>query len=89
VQQAVRIAVDTAAVRVPSVLGNDVFDFREADAGRTRAPRPRCRAIGCRSAFAPTAFGLAFAVRPDGRALLVGREKPPAIDLVLTPRVAR
>ena len=47
------------------------------------------RAIDWRNAFAPTAFGLAFAVRPDGRALLVAREEPPAIDLMYAPRNAR
>ena len=180
VQQAIRIAVDTGAVDVLSALGDDVFDVREADAGRAlivgetagnaarvlrraapdapteRLPLPlvgnyqvagnriaftqpeltgltlcdlgtlKCepvavpvgdanrfdwlltddavwyraaatpdelvrfdlarREIGWRSAFAPTAFGLAFAVRPDGRALLVAREEPPAIDLMLAPR---
>ena len=180
VQQGIRIAVDTGAVDVLSALGDDVFDVREADAGRAlivgevagnaarvlrrsapdapaeRLPLPlagnyqvagnriaftqpeltgltlcdlgtlKCepvavpvgeanrfdwlltddavwyrtaaapdelvrfdlarRAIGWRSAFAPTAFGLAFAVRPDGRALLVAREEPPAIDLMLAPR---
>ena len=39
-----------------------------------------------RSAFAPTAFGLSFAVRPDGRAILVAREGPLAIDLMLARR---
>jgi len=181
-QQAIRVAVDTGAVEVLSALGNDVFDVREANAGRAlivgetagnaarvlrksapdtpaeRLPLPlvgnyqvagnriaftqpeltgltlcdlgtlKCepvavpvseanrfdwllthdavwyrtaaapdelvrydlsrRAIGWRSAFAPTAFGLAFAVRPDGRALLVAREEPPAIDLMLAPRAA-
>ena len=47
------------------------------------------RAIDWRSAFAPTAFGLAFAVRPDGRALLVAREEPPTIDLMYAPRGPR
>ena len=183
VQQAIRVAVDTGAVDVLSALGDDVFDVREADAGRAlivgetagnaarvlrrtapdapaeRLPLPlvgnyqvagnriaftqpeltgltlcdlrtlKCeplevpigeanrfdwlltndavwyrtaatpdelvrfdlarRSIGWRSAFAPTAFGLAFAVRPDGRALLVAREEPPAIDLMLAPLRAR
>ena len=47
------------------------------------------RAIDWRSAFAPTAFGLSFAVRPDGRALLVAREEPPTIDLMYAPRGPR
>ncbi|MFO1322919.1 MAG: winged helix-turn-helix domain-containing protein [Burkholderiales bacterium] len=47
------------------------------------------RAIEWRSAFVPTAFGLSLAVRADGRALLVAREAPPAIDLMYAPRAAR
>ena len=47
------------------------------------------RAVTWRSAFAPTAFGRSFAVRPDGRVLLVAREGPLAIDLMLAPRVIR
>lgn len=39
-----------------------------------------------RGAFAPTALGLSVAVRPDGREVLVAREAPPAIDLLLAPR---
>ncbi len=41
-----------------------------------------------RSAFAPTAIGQSIAVRPDNRALLVGRAAPPRIDLMLAPRRA-
>jgi hypothetical protein len=47
------------------------------------------QAITWRSAFAPTAFGRSFALRPDGGALLVAREGPLAIDLMLAPRVPR
>jgi DNA-binding winged helix-turn-helix (wHTH) protein len=42
-----------------------------------------------RSAFAPTALGLSIAVPPDGRAVLVAREAPTTIDLLLAPRRAR
>jgi len=45
------------------------------------------RTVTWRGKFAPTAFGLSFAVRPDGGALLVAREGPLAIDLMLAPRV--
>jgi DNA-binding winged helix-turn-helix (wHTH) protein/Tol biopolymer transport system component len=44
--------------------------------------------ITWRSALAPTAFGRSFALRPDGGAMLVAREGPLAIDLMLAPRVA-
>jgi DNA-binding winged helix-turn-helix (wHTH) protein/dipeptidyl aminopeptidase/acylaminoacyl peptidase len=44
------------------------------------------RAVTWRSTFAPTALGLSLAVRPDGRALLIAREAPPAIDLMYAPR---
>jgi hypothetical protein len=47
------------------------------------------RSVTWRGRFAPTAFGLSFAVRPDGGALLVAREGPLAIDLMLAPRVRR
>ncbi len=47
------------------------------------------RTVTWRSAFAPTAFGLAIAVRPDGRQLLVAREGPLAIDLMYAPPVSR
>ncbi len=42
-----------------------------------------------RSAFAPTAAGMAIAVRPDNRALIVARAAAPSIDLMLAPRDAR
>lgn len=42
-----------------------------------------------RSAFAPTALGLSIAVTPDGRSVLVAREAPTAIDLLLAPRLGR
>lgn len=42
-----------------------------------------------RGAFAPTAVGLSIAVTPDGRTLLVTREAPVAIDLMLAPRTPR
>ncbi len=42
-----------------------------------------------RSAFAPTALGLSIAVTPDGRAVLVAREAPTTIDLLLAPRAGR
>ena len=45
------------------------------------------REVTWRGKFAPTAFGLSFAVRPDGGALLVAREGPLAIDLMLAPPV--
>lgn len=38
-----------------------------------------------RHALGPAALGQSFAVRPDGRALLVAREERPAIDLMLAP----
>lgn len=43
------------------------------------------RTVAWRHAFGPTALGLSFAVRPDGRALVVAREERPAIDLMLAP----
>ena len=179
VQQAIRVAVPDGAVEVLAALGDDVFDVREADAGRTlvvgevagnaarilrapaaggaaeRLPLPLAseyqvaggrvafaqpglagltlcelatltceplpiaigdanrfdwrltadavwhrtqdapdeivrydlarRATGARHAFAAGAPGLAFAVRPDGRALVLAREERPAIDLMLAP----
>jgi hypothetical protein len=42
-----------------------------------------------RSAFAPTALGLSIAVSPDGKSVLVAREAPTTIDLLLAPRLAR
>ncbi len=42
-----------------------------------------------RSAFAPTALGLSIAVAPDGRTVLVAREAPLVIDLLLAPPLAR
>lgn len=42
-----------------------------------------------RGSFAPTAVGLSIAVSPDGRTLLVTREAPVAIDLLLAPRASR
>ncbi len=47
------------------------------------------RRVVWRSAFAPTAFGQSIAVRPGNGALLVARQAPPAIDLMLAPRHAR
>ena len=41
-----------------------------------------------RSDFAPTALGLSIAVAPGGRAVLVAREAPPTIDLMLARPVA-
>lgn len=47
------------------------------------------RTVTWRGAFAPTAFGLAIAVRPDGGQVLVAREGPLAIDLMYAPPVSR
>ncbi len=44
------------------------------------------REIVARHPFAPTALGLSFAVAPDGRSVLVAREAPVAIDLLLARR---
>jgi hypothetical protein len=42
-----------------------------------------------RSPFAPTALGLSIAVAPDGKSVLVAREAPTMIDLLLAPPVGR
>ncbi len=44
------------------------------------------RAATWRSSFAPTALGLSIAVAPDHRSVLVAREAPTAIDLMLARR---
>ena len=45
------------------------------------------RAVTWRGAFAPTGAGLSLAVSPDGRELLVQRESPPILDLMIAPRL--
>jgi Tol biopolymer transport system component/DNA-binding winged helix-turn-helix (wHTH) protein len=66
------------------VLTRDAVWYRTATPEVVRYDLGR-RAITWRHAFAPTAFGLSLAVRPDERALLVAREAPVVIDLMYAP----
>lgn len=49
----------------------------------------RTRMPTWRTDFGPTAVGVSIAMPPDGRKILVARESPLAVDLMLAPRHAR
>ena len=76
------------ANRFDWVLTADALWYR---AGSTpdevrRFDLPR-REVTWRGAFVPTGMGLSLAPDPDGRALLVVRESPPILDLMIAPRL--
>jgi len=77
------------ANRFDWLLTADAVYYRPANSGELVRFDLERRAVSWSRAFGPTAVGTSIAAAPDGASLLVAREAPLAIDLMLAPRWPR
>ena len=90
-QQRVEIAVLFSTSRSRDwALASEAIWFRDRDAaGQPRLVKHDLRTGQVASFdFAPSGAGSSIAISPDGKRLIVMREAPPAIDLMLARRPA-